>query len=1206
MKKRIISLLLALSMMISLVPVSALADTGGGTTPLAAGVSVGHGLSIGENGTPTADSTSDGTWEYTLDPSDNLYYLTLKSGIWDFSNDPEIRCNVDINQGAVLKDGTINATVKNYGTIEGGTIRLCNNYGTIVNGTFDNPNGMYCIWNYNLISGGVFEQGIQACAENGMASKITDGTFKGGFYTSGSGEGTTVEGGTFASPPTNATGKRYSVSIGSWSGKCSIAINGVDFGENKSVYVVGQDYNDVKITATAFDTYIDTKTNTTKKFKEWQISPTSATLNAVDGGTVDLTQKEIEFFMPDSYKEITLAAKYETVTTPTYDENLVIGADGKPVTENRKPYGDGVQGDGWTYNTKTDTLTILTGHTESFAGMGVNNILKVNVVVQNGATVERGYFNNTVENHGTMSQAYFYGNVTNTGDGTMKKCTFWDFNITGNLTITNEGEMEGCIVMKYVTMLTNKGKMIRSSIEAETVQGDGTYDTCLLAQGYNIAGVRKVKTKNETDKVAVRLVNDGNQCNADAEVEETEVYFTGTPTLKVRIRRPDDGWIRIPLTNVNGDENYGFTLSGDNFYTFAVPAEGDVILNDTVKHTLTLQFAEIVNDDGTTPTSGTYVEGDKIRIRPNFGTDSEKVFDGWMSEDINVDTEIVYDDKTDNGTYILTMPGKNATVDAKYKDKAPATYTLTVVDGQSSTGKTSEELKEGTEVAVDANVPDDKVFTGWTASDGVTLTHNGKEVDLSENHLVFDMPAKTFTLTANFETARTNILFNEDGTLNLDGVKNNRGDGWYYSEGVLYLNPATATEYDFTHVNPSDKDSEKLDAVKVPIHVVNSTVTIKGGTFEAEVESTVADATFKNCIFKGEVDIQTICNVDNCIFTKSSTITNLCGEQNCLFEKEPGGSIMTYELTEKTGATVTATLDGCEGEVSGTTLYFSGTPTLKVKVADGIVEKANDKDVGKADANGWYTVTAKTVMAEDDEQIVLTKGEKTTPNPDAQPTTYTVTVKGGKINNETEVKAEKGTKLTVDVDESEVPEGMTFDVWSIRFPEGVKDTLTGDPSVMLHDPHMAFAMPEADITIEAQYRSSELPGEDDGPSTLGTMATVAVGGAAAGILVWQGVSLGVDSYLQLNLPQGAAVPTNRRELVVLLWETAGKPETALPSLYSDVPAEEIELQKATRWAIDNGLVKPADDNDASRFDPDRYVTKYDVFGAWLKLKKLMK
>ena len=550
----------------------------------------------------------------------------------------------------------------------------------------------------------------------------------------------------------------------------------------------------------------------------------------------------------------------------------------------------------------------------------------------------------------------------------------------------------------------------------------------------------------------------------------------------------------------------------------------------------------------------------------------------------------------------FTMPSENVVLNQEPTTK---TYTLTVVDGKTSTGKTSEELKEGTEVAVDATVPDDKVFTGWTVSDGVTLTHNGEEVDLSEKHLVFNMPAKTFTLTANFETARTNILFNEDGTLNLDGVKNNSGDGWYYSEGALYLNPATATEYDFAHVDPQNKDGAKLDAVNVPIHVVNSTVTIAGGTFKAEVESTVINATFKNCVFNGEVDIQTICNVDNCIFTKSSTITNLYGEQNCLFEKEPGGSIMTYELTEKTGATVTATLDGCEGEVSGTTLYFSGTPTLKVKVADGIVEKANNKPVGDADANGWYAVTA----AEDDEQIVLTKGEKTTPNPDDQPKTYTVTTDSyGKVNGgaSATVKENDWVHMTV----AEVPEGMTFDYWDI--PDALLKALQKQNSGFRNNvENLNFQMPnmgeeEQTFDIKANFRSSELPGEDDGPSALGTMATVAVGGAAAGILVWQGVSLGVDSYLQLNLPQGVAVPTNRRELVVLLWETAGKPETALPSLYSDVPAEEIELQKATRWAIDNGLVKPADDSDASRFDPDRYVTKYDVFGAWLKLKKLMK
>ena len=94
--------------------------------------------------------------------------------------------------------------------------------------------------------------------------------------------------------------------------------------------------------------------------------------------------------------------------------------------------------------------------------------------------------------------------------------------------------------------------------------------------------------------------------------------------------------------------------------------------------------------------------------------------------------------------------------------------------------------------------------------------------------------------------------------------------------------------------------------------------------------------------------------------------------------------------------------------------------------------------------------------------------------------------------------------------------------------------------------------------------------------------------------------------VSFQMPDGVPVPANRRELVKLLWETAGKPEAALPSLYSDVPAEEIELQKATRWAIDNGLVKPADDSDASRFDPDRSVSKYEVARAWFKVQQMLK
>ena len=221
------------------------------------------------------------------------------------------------------------------------------------------------------------------------------------------------------------------------------------------------------------------------------------------------------------------------------------------------------------------------------------------------------------------------------------------------------------------------------------------------------------------------------------------------------------------------------------------------------------------------------------------------------------------------------------------------------------------------------------------------------------------------------------------------------------------------------------------------------------------------------------------------------------------------------------------------------------------------------------------------------------------PEPEPEPTTYTVTVIGGTIDGKTSVSAKENDTLTVVLDQSEIPDGMTFDLWSIS-----SDKLSGDINVDYRAEAMTFPMPAEDVTIRAQYRSAEII-EDAAPSPLATAATIAVGGAAAGIVVWQGVSLGVDLYLANALPQGVPVPTDRRALALLLWETAGKPEVALPTLYGDVPAEEIELQKATHWAVQNGLMDAADKKDASLFDPDHYVTKMDVFGAWLRLKKLL-
>ena len=227
------------------------------------------------------------------------------------------------------------------------------------------------------------------------------------------------------------------------------------------------------------------------------------------------------------------------------------------------------------------------------------------------------------------------------------------------------------------------------------------------------------------------------------------------------------------------------------------------------------------------------------------------------------------------------------------------------------------------------------------------------------------------------------------------------------------------------------------------------------------------------------------------------------------------------------------------------------------------------------------------------------------------PNAYTLTVTGGGlVNGKTSAVVEAGDEVCLTVGEGQ--DGMSFNYWDLPTP--LTKALTAEDSTFSNKVEsLTFTMPnlskyteDTRFTIRLDIRPAELPDDDDGPSVLGTMATVAVGGAAAGILVWQGVSLGVDSYLQLSLPGGVPVPTNRRELVKLLWETAGKPDVVLPALYGDVSAEDAELQKATRWAIDNGLVKPADETDASRFDPDRSVSKYEVARAWFKVQQMLK
>lgn len=573
-----------------------------------------------------------------------------------------------------------------------------------------------------------------------MASKITGGTFKSGFYTSGSGEGTTVTGGTFASPPTNATGKMYSVSIGSWSGKCSIAINGVDFGENKSVYVVGQDYKDVKITATAFDTYVDANTNTTKKFKEWQISPTSATLNAVDGGTVDLTQKEIKFFMPDSYKNITLAAKYETVSTPTFDENLEIGADGKPVTENRKPYGNsGVQGDGWTYDGTTLTLS---GSSWSFSkypavtcpvALGYNTGLiggTFEKAVTGGTSsyVNRGIFLSTV-NVAKIDSGIFKTAPNGTTCCTVKagdsnklgvKVNGAEFVDFGTDEAQVVGNFEFSVQLRNangdVVEITNiNGKEIGSAYGSHYMNGGPAVEFTMPSENVvlNQESTTKTYTLTLTDATAdpaKTKYNDGDEITLTAEDAADGKEF--------------DKWVLHGLTLVDGCKETNATIE----VTITGNATAKATYKDKAPTTYTLTVDGGYIGDDETKASGKFKSKEQVEVTAKAKTGYH--FTKWTVEE---GTLSLSEEKLKANPLTFGMPDGAVSLKANYEkdtpdpvdpnptpnpDAQPTTYTITTDIYGEVNGGASATVKENDWVHMTvAEVPE-----GMTSIIGISRT----------------------------------------------------------------------------------------------------------------------------------------------------------------------------------------------------------------------------------------------------------------------------------------------------------------------------------------------------------------------------------------------------------------------------------------------------------------------------------------------------
>ena len=227
----------------------------------------------------------------------------------------------------------------------------------------------------------------------------------------------------------------------------------------------------------------------------------------------------------------------------------------------------------------------------------------------------------------------------------------------------------------------------------------------------------------------------------------------------------------------------------------------------------------------------------------------------------------------------------------------------------------------------------------------------------------------------------------------------------------------------------------------------------------------------------------------------------------------------------------------------------------------------------------------------------------------------TVTVEGGTakstLGEGSDIPAEIGTevKITATPYDAEKYPGMEFVEWEIKYPdsfyEKFPDGIPENLQLKLDNAKSAtttFKMPVYPVKLIAHWSASAVTDPDEPidedfgvepapmDTTGGAIAAVAVGGAA----IWGGYEIATRVILNGLLPEGAAIPANRGQLALLVWNTAGRPEPAGAPAFADVT--DPDIAKAAQWCTEQGTM----DAKGDRFEPEGWTPKFKVIEVWNK------
>lgn len=384
--------------------------------------------------------------------------------------------------------------------------------------------------------------------------------------------------------------------------------------------------------------------------------------------------------------------------------------------------------------------------------------------------------------------------------------------------------------------------------------------------------------------------------------------------------------------------------------------------------------------------------------------------------------------------------------------------------------------------------------------------------------------------------------------------------------------------------------------------------TISGGTFQGEVYNyqTISDGTFQGKLrnygtisdgtFKGEVfNYDTISGgtfqggevynvrgaISGGIFKKAVEVYASGG--NATIE---GGTFEKSMTLMNDDASITISDGLFDGEV------FTGICRFPLSISGGLFTKAVDvshvNNPTDLSITGGYFVSEPTVPNGSD--IAFTSvsdqngGNFQVPVNDGFSESYTsLYVPSGSSEQPNPITVKTDTALTDCLADGE----------SIMGTDKVRKNNDGSYTIEVYQPESIVLVTEKPAPPTPDEPGDEIdPGFSSGAAALG----IVLGTAGLGYITYAHIS---SLYLYYTLP-GGFIPSTRQELANVLWTTAGKPDPVSTALYTDIPADAIEQQKAARWCVEQDLLSDY----GATFGPDTTVTNARIIRAWNSLKKV--